>query len=405
VANSVDKTMERQAAEEGLREATVRLQAIVDTAADGIITFDSAGTVDSFSSAAESLFGYTRSEVLGKNVSMLMSDTDGSQTEPGVESHAQGGPQKVIGTAGEVRGRRHDGTIFPMELRIGESHLDDRQLFTAIVRDITACKTAVEERTRLLAELEAERARLKDAQERKDQFLDLLAHELRNPLAPISNAVQIIKLEGFAGPNFHWSVEVIQSQVKLMTRLIDDLLDVSRITRGKIVLRLEPVELREVFEQAIEASQPLIQENHHRFTVELPEFPVILRADTARLARALSNLLNNAAKYTDPGGEIALAAEVIGQVVEIRVRDNGIGLLPEFLPKVFDIFAHASQQPSRAPAGLGIGLAVVRSLVEQHGGKIIARSEGQRKGSEFVVRLPLDKAPGGRDAAATAEQN
>jgi PAS domain S-box-containing protein len=381
---------ERKQAEEAVREAAVRLKAIVDTAVDGIITIDEHGTVESINPAAERIFGYPRADVVGRNVAMLMTEGDREHHASSIENYLRGEPPKIAGTIREVVGRRHDGTTFPMELSVGESRLGDRKIFTGIVRDITAYKKAARERTQLLAELEAERALLKEADQRKDQFLAVLAHELRNPLAPISNAAQIMKVDGLRGANFRWSLDVIESQVKQMTHLIDDLLDVSRITRGKIVLQKAPVALGEVVDLAIEATRPLLQECRHHLTVELPPTPVQLDVDAARLAQVLSNLINNAAKYTDPEGEIHLAVDILGPEIEIRVRDNGIGIAPELLPKIFDMFVQADQSPSRARGGLGIGLTLVRSLVEQHGGRVFARSDGPSQGSEFVIRLPFD---------------
>ena len=230
---------------------------------------------------------------------------------------------------------------------------------------------------------------LKDADQRKDQFLAMLAHELRNPLAPISNAVQIMKVQGLSGANFDWSIKVIEDQIKHMTRMVDDLLDVSRITRGKVDLQKESVDLAEVVDLAVEASRPLIEDYHHRLTVTLPEHPVLLEVDPARMAQVLSNLLNNAAKYTDDGGEITLSAEQQGREVVIRVRDNGTGIAPELLPHIFDMFTQADQTLSRSRGGLGIGLTLVRSLVEMHDGRVTAHSEGPGRGSEFAVRLPV----------------
>jgi PAS domain S-box-containing protein len=237
---------------------------------------------------------------------------------------------------------------------------------------------------------------LREADRRKDQFLAMLAHELRNPLAPISNAVQIMKVQGSSGPNFEWSVKVIEDQVKHMTRMVDDLLDVSRITRGKVVLQKEPVELSTIVDLAVEASRPLIEDYHHHMTVELPEHPVLLEVDPARMAQVLSNLLNNAAKYTDEGGEIALFAEQQGREVAIHVRDNGTGIAPELLPHIFEMFTQADQTLSRSRGGLGIGLTLVRSLVEMHHGRVTAHSAGHDRGSEFTVRLPVaHEAPSG----------
>jgi CheY-like chemotaxis protein len=217
----------------------------------------------------------------------------------------------------------------------------------------------------------------------------MLAHELRNPLAPISNAVQIMKVQGLGGPNFDWSVKVIEDQVKHMTRMVDDLLDVSRITRGKVVLQKEPTDLQSVVELAVEASRPLIEDYHHHLTIALPDHPVPLEVDPARMAQVLSNLLNNAAKYTDEGGEIALIAEREGREVVIRVRDNGTGIAPELLPHIFDMFTQADQTLSRSRGGLGIGLTLVRSLVEMHNGWVTASSAGPGLGSEFTIRLPI----------------
>jgi signal transduction histidine kinase len=234
---------------------------------------------------------------------------------------------------------------------------------------------------------------LKDADRRKDQFLAMLAHELRNPLAPISNAVQIMRLEGPNGPNFQWSLEVIEDQIKHMTRMIDDLLDVSRITRGTVELQKEPIELAQVVELAVEASQPLIQDYRHDLTITLPEQPILLEVDPPRLAQVLANLLNNAAKYTSEGGKITLFVERAGGEAIIHVRDNGIGIPAELLPKVFDLFIQADQTLSRSRGGLGIGLTLVRSLVELHGGSVSAQSDGPGHGSEFVIRLPVATTP------------
>ncbi len=230
---------------------------------------------------------------------------------------------------------------------------------------------------------------------RKDQFLAMLAHELRNPLAPISNATQIMRVEGPDGPISMWSIDVIEDQIKHMTRMVDDLLDVSRITRGKVVLQKELIELADVVELAVDASLPLIQGYHQELTITLPPESVILEMDPPRMAQVLSNLLNNAAKYTDEGGQIALIAQQIESQVIIRVRDNGIGISPELLPEIFDLFTQGDQTLSRSRGGLGIGLTLVRSLVEMHDGRVTAHSDGPGQGSEFEVRLPLPLRHGG----------
>jgi PAS domain S-box-containing protein len=230
---------------------------------------------------------------------------------------------------------------------------------------------------------------LKDADLRKDQFLAMLAHELRNPLAPISNAVQIMRVGGPGGPSLEWSIEVIEDQVKHLTRMVDDLLDVSRITRGKVDLQKELIELSEVIDLAVEASRPLIEGYKHHLSVILPDHSVVLEVDPPRLVQVLANLLNNAAKYTPEGGEIAVTATTSDDTVSIRVRDNGIGIAPDLLPRVFDLFVQADQTLSRSRGGLGIGLTLVKSVVELHNGRVSAKSSEPGKGSEFTVELPV----------------
>jgi PAS domain S-box-containing protein len=233
---------------------------------------------------------------------------------------------------------------------------------------------------------------LKDADKRKDEFLAMLAHELRNPLAPIRNAVGIFRAKAPPNPELRWATEVVDRQVQQMARLVNDLLDVSRITRGKIELRKQVVNLAEVFEAAIEASKPTIEKWDHHLTVTLPDEGVSIVADPTRLAQVVANLLNNAAKYTDKGGEIILAAHVVDDDVVISVKDNGIGIPVADLNRVFDMFIQMDHTLERSEGGLGIGLTLVRRLVEMHGGDVEAHSEGPGTGSEFIVRLPLGRA-------------
>jgi PAS domain S-box-containing protein len=231
---------------------------------------------------------------------------------------------------------------------------------------------------------------LREADRRKDEFLATLAHELRNPLAPIRNALQILNRSDRDEATARAAREMMQRQVAHMVRLIDDLLDVSRITRGRLALRREPVELARVLEQALETSQPHLTQ---QLTVRLPSEPVHLDADPVRLAQVLSNLLNNAAKYTPKSGHVSVAAALDGETVVIRVRDDGEGIPATELPHLFRMFSQGRSALERAKGGLGIGLALSRSLVELHGGSLEAHSEGPGKGSEFVVRLPVITLP------------
>jgi PAS domain S-box-containing protein len=232
-------------------------------------------------------------------------------------------------------------------------------------------------------------AALKNSDRRKDEFLAMLAHELRNPLAPIRNAVQIFRSERLAVPELLWATDVIDRQVHQMTRLVDDLLDVSRITRGKIELRKEPVELAVVLNNAVEASRPLIEKWGHELTVSIPTEPIVLQADPTRLAQVFLNLLNNAAKYMDSGGHIWVSAERQDEQALIRVLDTGIGIPAEMLSHIFDIFTQVEHSLERSEGGLGLGLTLVQQLVEMHGGSVEACSDGVGKGSEFLVRLPI----------------
>jgi signal transduction histidine kinase len=238
----------------------------------------------------------------------------------------------------------------------------------------------------------AERSRieeaLREAGRRKDEFLAMLGHELRNPLAPVRNALHILRAQRPDDPVVEEMGGLMERQVAHLVRLVDDLLDVSRIARGKIELRKQPVDLAAVVGRAVEASRPFLDGRRHRLEVALPAEPVVLEADPDRLAQVLSNLLHNAAKYTPPGGHVRLSAERQADAVEIRVRDNGIGIRPEMLAGIFEMFAQADRVPGRLAEGLGLGLSLVKSLVEMHGGSVAAHSDGPGRGSEFVVRLP-----------------
>ena len=231
--------------------------------------------------------------------------------------------------------------------------------------------------------------RLREADRRKDEFLAILAHELRNPLAPLSNSLNLLKITGDSSPAAKQVYEIMERQVGHMVRLVDDLLEVSRITRGKIELRKESVNLATVISSAVETSRPLIEAAQHRLVVELPDETIGLEADPVRLTQVISNLLNNAAKYTDAGGTIWLNARRDGNEAVVSVRDTGVGIPPEMLRRVFDMFAQVDGGLDRAQGGLGIGLTLAKSLVQMHGGRIEARSGGIGHGSEFVVRLPV----------------
>jgi CheY-like chemotaxis protein/two-component sensor histidine kinase len=240
--------------------------------------------------------------------------------------------------------------------------------------------------------------RLSEADRRKDEFLATLSHELRNPLAPLRNSVQLLRLKHSADPASAPVHEMMDRQVDHLVRLVDDLLEVSRISRGTFELRRERVELSAVVRNAVDTSNPLIHAAGHQLTVSVPREPLWLDGDPVRLAQILANLLNNAATYTENGGRISLHARAEDGTAVISVRDNGAGIAPEALPRVFQMF-HRSDAASRNPGGLGIGLSLARGLAEMHGGTITAKSEGVGLGSEFTVRLALAAIQAAADAA------
>src|SRR6185503_11899633 len=239
---------------------------------------------------------------------------------------------------------------------------------------------------------------LREADRRKDEFLAILAHELRNPLAPLRNAVEILRAKGPPVPELQWARSVIDRQAQQMGRLVDDLLDVSRISRGRIELRRGRVALSTIVGTVLEASRPTIEKWGHQLTVVLPAEPLFVEVDVVRIGQVLLNLLDNACKYTDRGGHISLTVEQGDQRAVIRVRDNGIGIPAEMLASVFEMFTQVDRSLERAQGGLGIGLTLVHRLVALHGGSVEAHSAGPGQGSEFVVRLPLASPP-----AASAE--
>lgn len=295
-----------------------------------------------------------------------------------------------------------------------EHALSEREEATRLREELVAAResavSAREEAAKSKAELEKLVAELREANQHlvsatlreqtmtdlaaranriRDEFLPMLAHELRNPLAPILNAVDVLDGLETNDPRLAWIHDVVKRQIAQMTRLLDDLLDLSRITSGKIFLQKRPVAIREFIERAIETSRPLIDARRQQLAVELPTTPLHVDGDAERLSQVFSNLLNNASKYTPIGGAISLSAERSDHAVVVRVVDNGSGIEADALPHVFELFTQENRSLARSQGGLGIGLSVVRNLVEMHGGTVEARSAGPDQGSEFVVRLPL----------------
>ena len=247
------------------------------------------------------------------------------------------------------------------------------------------------ERARVL-QLEALTRALTESDQRKNEFLIILAHELRNPLAPIRNLVHILRAKAVATPDLTWMPELIERQVSQMNRLVDDLTEVSRLGRSDFELRIQRVELTRLLQGAAEAARPLIEAEGHELEISLPDEPVYLDADLTRLSQVFSNLLRNAAKYTERGGQIALVCELVGGDIEIYVRDTGIGIPADMLERIFEPFVQLEHSRGRSQGGLGIGLTLAKHLVQLHGGSLAARSDGVGRGSELVARLPVRPA-------------
>ena len=289
------------------------------------------------------------------------------------------------GRAGAGQGEAHlqkaDGGLIPVFLTFNALPPDSGVAVGVLVTDLTTQR----HHEKLNAALDA----LKESDRRKNEFLAMLAHELRSPLAPIRNALHIMRLAGANGEAVASETEMMERQVGQMVRLVDDLLDVSRISRGKIELRKDRVELASAVNHAVEAARTLVQCMEHDLTVTLPPLPIYLNADPTRLAQVLGNLLSNACKFTDKGGRISLTVEREGKQAVIQVRDNGIGIAADQLPRIFDMFMQVDTSLERSVSGLGIGLTLAKNLVEMHDGTLEVHSAGAGQGSEFVVRLPI----------------
>jgi PAS domain S-box-containing protein len=311
---------------------------------------------------------------------------------------------KAMPAEGEVLLERADGTSIPVHLTLSALPLDGAAVVCGVVTDLTEHKHNVQLRIAQAALRESE-ARYRQADKQKDEFLAILAHELRNPLAPATNALHILQMKAPPIPEVQWAQEVIATQIQRMTRLIDDLMDVSRITSNKLALRIERVELSKVIEEAITATRPFVEDSQQELVLAMPAETILINADQVRMAQVLSNLLNNAAKYTNPGGRITVHAERQGGEAVITIKDSGIGIPKEFLPKVFDMFMQGDRTLTRRHGGLGIGLTLVKRLVEMHGGSVEARSEGKDKGSEFTVRVPAVVNPVKTDPETFANQD
>ena len=364
----------RREEEERLRQSEERFHLLLEGARDyAIFMLDPEGHVASWNAGAEQIKGYRAAEIIGRHFSLFYPEDD----------RARGKPMTLLQEAlhtGRVEDEgwrvRKDGSRFWADAIITSLRDKDGRArgFAKVTRDLTA--------KRRIAALEESRQRI-------SEFLAMLAHELRNPLAPIRNAVGVMQQAGVTGEQLAWARDVIDRQVAHLTHLVDDLLDISRINTGKIALRRDSVDLREAIDRAVEAARPLIDARQQDLSTTIPDHPVRVTGDVTRLSQVILNLLNNAAKYTPEGGNVCITLEERDDEALIAVRDTGIGISAELLPKVFDLFAQGDRTLDRAEGGLGIGLTLVQRLVEMHGGEAQAASGGRDMGSSFTIHLPL----------------
>jgi len=359
------------------------LAAIVESSDDAIVSKTLEGRILSWNSGASRIFGYAAAEVVGQPITVII-PPELHEEEQRILARLRAGQR--IEHFDTVRVAK-DGRRIPISLTVSPIR-DSRGVIigaSKVARDVSDRKRAEEA-------LQQNEEALRDADRRKDEFLALLAHELRNPLAPIRYALAANRKSGRTPEQRKRAEEIIERQVTHMSRLLDDLLDVSRITRSTLELKKTLTELTSIVGSAIETARPFLDTKRHTLTVDLPKQAVRLDADAVRLAQVFSNLLINAAKYTDPGGHIQLRAVREGSQIVVAVRDDGIGIAADMMPRLFAMFSQAKAALGRSEGGLGIGLSLVRGLVTLHGGSVEARSDGPGCGSEFIVRLPAGAA-------------
>jgi len=373
---AANEALERKSEE--LRQQREWFEVTLSSIGDAVITTDTLRKITFLNPVAESMTGWSCADAAGRALEevfhIVNEETRLEVTNP-VGKVLQSG--KIVGLANHTVLVGRNGRMTSIE----DSAAPIRDTLGNIVGVVLVFHDVTERRR-------GEQA-LRDADRRKDEFLATLAHELRNPLAPIRQAAMIANAPAATDAQKRWSHDVISRQVEHMALLLDDLLDISRITRGVLQLRMEMTELAAVIDAAVETARPVVEAKRHSLSIQIPELPVHFAADSLRLAQILANLLTNAAKYTDAGGQIRVWAKITADVIEIGVADTGIGIPATALQNVFDMFAQVKSAQDRSEGGLGIGLSLSKALVELHGGTIEAASAGVGRGSEFIVRLPL----------------
>ena len=369
---------ERIRHEAELRESQERFRLLVESVVDyAIVTLDEEGMITSWNSGAERINGYTATQILGRHFSRLYPPEDIQANKP----WRQLAMARERGRVNDESWRlRSDGTQYWANNVIATLPATDvrKRAFYMVTQDLSQRRNA---------------ETLADTAQRMHEFIAMLAHELRNPLAPIRNAVALMERRKITDPLVESMRQTIDRQSQNLTRIVDELLDVNRVARGQFVIEKQTLDLRDVIARAVETSRPIIDRHGHHLQLSIPDQPIDCYGDPMRLAQVLVNILNNAAKYTPDGGDIRLSTAVKDSRVELRVRDNGRGIERDAIDRIFDLFMQVDPQAGSALGGLGVGLALVRRIVELHGGSVHVVSDGLGKGSEFIVRLPIIAPP------------
>lgn len=375
---------------QALAEADARKAAILDASLDAIVTMNAEGRVVDFNHAAERIFGYSRTQALGQSLGRLLIPPRLREAhETGLQRYLATGHGPVLGKRVEIEAMRSTGEEFPVELSIAVVQ-GDPPMFTATLRDIGERRQAEQALRDTLGALQRSEAALKEADSRKDAFIATLAHELRNPLAPVRTAAEILARPNVGPERTMRSVDIIQRQVSVMARLLDDLLDIARVTRGKLELRRQPTRILDTVDLACDTVRPMLEARQQRLhrDLRIPEH-LVVSIDPVRISQVLSNLLANASKYSDPNRNVWLRGMVRDQDLVFEVQDEGIGFRPELAQELFDMFTQLPESAGRAQGGLGIGLSLALELVRLHGGTLQAFSAGPGQGATFSVTLPL----------------
>ena len=363
------------------RRAEQRFRLAIESSPSGMVMVDGSGRIVLVNSQTEKLFGYRREQLIGQPVELLVPERFRVEHPRAREAFLERPETRAMGHGRDLFGRRADGSEFPVEIGLNPIETEDGVFALSAIVDITERKRLEHELHRRLEELDV-------AAQRKDEFLAMLGHELRNPLAPMRNALQVMKMPGVGEKMAGQMREMLERQLQHLVRLVDDLLDVSRIISGRIELRRAPLDVASAVERGAETAQPTLDARGHELVLSLPAGPLQVNGDLVRLSQLVANLLTNAAKYTPQPDRIWLDVEADASDIVLRVRDRGVGMPAELLPRIFDVFVQGEASLARSQGGLGLGLALVRRVVEMHGGSVTASSAGPGRGSEFVVRLP-----------------